>query len=339
MLTTFLTGLGLGGLLLGAWERRARGQGPASAWRRLSGLQAGIGLSALLSIFVIGGLEGVSVAADGSWGARTLRQLGLSAAVMLPPTLMMGMSLPLVARLAGAGRGVGEAVGRVYAANTAGAVLGSLAGGFCLAPLLGTQHSLILLALVNLALAAAVLRAAPPSVRSGAKDWPRALAGAWAVAGLGVLVLPSDLPLRALQRGRARGGQPHAHPARAGGRRGDHHRARAAQRRSRDLHRLDQRGGHDPDPAHHADAAGPRPGAAASRAPAGAADRFRVGRDGAHPHRLSGLLPRRGRDQPVGARRGRRLLRRHQPRRSAPPLGDTFRHRRRQLPAPHPAQL
>ena len=193
MLTTFLSGLGFGGLLLGAWERRARERGPASAWRRLSGLQAGIGLSALLSIFVIGGLEGVSVAQDGSWGARTLRQLGLSAAVMLPPTLMMGMSLPLVARLAGAGRGVGEAVGRVYAANTAGAVLGSLVAGFCLAPLLGTQHSLILLALVNLALAAAVLGAAPAGVRRRAKGWPRALAGAWAAAGLGLLALPSDL--------------------------------------------------------------------------------------------------------------------------------------------------
>ena len=193
MLTTFLSGLGFGGLLLGAWERRGRERGPASAWRRLSGLQAGIGLSALLSIFVIGGLEGVSVAQDGSWGARTLRQLGLSAAVMLPPTLMMGMSLPLVARLAGAGRGVGEAVGRVYAANTAGAVLGSLVAGFCLAPLLGTQHSLILLALVNLALAAAVLGAAPAGVRRRAKGWPRALAGAWAAAGLGLLALPSDL--------------------------------------------------------------------------------------------------------------------------------------------------
>lgn len=193
MLTTFLSGLGFGGLLLGAWERRGRERGPASAWRRLSGLQAGIGLSALLSIFVIGGLEGVSVAQDGSWGARTLRQLGLSAAVMLPSTLMMGMSLPLVARLAGAGRGVGEAVGRVYAANTAGAVLGSLVAGFCLAPLLGTQHSLILLALVNLALAAAVLGAAPAGIRRLAKGWPQALAGAWAAAGLGLLVLPSDL--------------------------------------------------------------------------------------------------------------------------------------------------
>ena len=193
MLTTFLAGLALGGLLLGAWERRTRERGSAAAWRRLSGLQAGIGLSALVSIFVIGGLEGVAVAADGSWGARTLRQSGLSAAVMLPPTVMMGMSLPLVARLAGAGRGVGEAVGRVYAANTAGAVLGSLAGGFLLAPWLGTQYSLVLLACVNLLLAAAVLRAAPAPRRSTA--WRRALIGAWAAAALGLLMLPSDLLL------------------------------------------------------------------------------------------------------------------------------------------------
>ena len=201
MLTTFLTGLGLGGLLLGAWERGLRERGPASAWRRLSGLQAGIGLSALVSIFVIGGLESVQVAADGSWGARTLRQLGFSAAVMLPPTLMMGMSLPLVARLAAPGRGVGEAVGRVYAANTAGAVLGSLMGGFCLAPLLGTQHSLALLACVNLALAAAVLVAAPARVRRHSTAWRRAIVASWAAAGLGLLVLPSDLLFRLYNAG------------------------------------------------------------------------------------------------------------------------------------------
>ena len=191
MLTTFLAGLALGGLLLGAWERRTRDRGSAAAWRRLSGLQAGIGLSALASIFVIGGLEGVAVAADGAWGARTLRQSGLAAAVMLPPTVMMGMSLPLVARLAGAGRGVGEAVGRVYAANTAGAVLGSLAGGFFLAPWLGTQYSLVLLACVNLVLAAAVLWASP--VRGRSTAWRRGLISAWAAAALGLLMLPPDL--------------------------------------------------------------------------------------------------------------------------------------------------
>ena len=200
MLTTFLTGLGLGGLLLSAWERTRGGRGD-SAWHRLSGLQAGIGLSALASIFVIGGLEGVDVAADGSWGARTLRQLGLSAAVMLPPTLMMGMSLPLLARLAAPGRGVGEAVGRVYAANTAGAVLGSLISGFLLAPWLGTQYSLVLLAGVNLCLAAAVLGAAPAAVRSRAPAWRRSLLGAWAAAGAGLLVLPPDLLLRLYNAG------------------------------------------------------------------------------------------------------------------------------------------
>src|SRR5262249_22682806 len=56
-----------------------------------------------------------------------------------------GTILPLV--LVGAvppgGRGTGAAVGRIYAVNTVGAIVGSLLTGFVLIPTLGTQVTLL----------------------------------------------------------------------------------------------------------------------------------------------------------------------------------------------------
>ena len=57
--------------------------------------------------------------------------------VVLPPSLVAGYQYPLLVALLGRGREhVGRDVGRATASNTAGAVLGALAGGFGLLPLL-----------------------------------------------------------------------------------------------------------------------------------------------------------------------------------------------------------
>ena len=50
---------------------------------------------------------------------------------MLPPAIVAGYQFPLLIALFGRGRdSVGRQVGLAYAANTAGAIAGSLAGGF-----------------------------------------------------------------------------------------------------------------------------------------------------------------------------------------------------------------
>jgi spermidine synthase len=71
---------------------------------------------------------------------------------VLPAALLMGASFPLAARLWAAGNSqLGSRLGGVYAANVAGAIVGSLAGGFLLVPNLGANNSLLLLVVINVA--------------------------------------------------------------------------------------------------------------------------------------------------------------------------------------------
>lgn len=80
----------------------------------------------------------------------------VASVVVLPAALVAGYQFPLIVSLLGAGRRqVGRHVGSAYAWNTAGALLGSLAGGFGLLPLLTAPGAWRLAVAVLLALAAA----------------------------------------------------------------------------------------------------------------------------------------------------------------------------------------
>jgi len=86
------------------------------------------------------------VAQIGGWSIVT-------AFVVLPPALVAGYQFPLLIALFGRGRrDVGRQIGAAYAANTAGAIAGSLAGGFGLLPWLSAPGAWRLVALLLLAL-------------------------------------------------------------------------------------------------------------------------------------------------------------------------------------------
>jgi hypothetical protein len=91
-----------------------------------------------------------------------LRLMGLLCALtVLPAALLMGATFPAAARLWAAGTDqLGSRLGGVYGANVAGAILGSLLGGFVLVPVFGAHASLLLLAALNVLLGAWLLRAA-----------------------------------------------------------------------------------------------------------------------------------------------------------------------------------
>lgn len=81
-----------------------------------------------------------------SWGARELTR-GTAAFVALAiPVVLMGTTFPLVLRAARRAT-VGADVGRITVANTIGSILGSIIGGFVVLPALGSQRSLIAVAL------------------------------------------------------------------------------------------------------------------------------------------------------------------------------------------------
>ena len=80
--------------------------------------------------------------------------------VVLPAALISGYQFPQLIALFGRGRdNVGRQIGLAYAANTLGAIAGSLAGGFLVLPLLSTPGAwrFAALCLVALGIAAAVL--------------------------------------------------------------------------------------------------------------------------------------------------------------------------------------
>ena len=88
------------------------------------------------------------------------------ALVLLPPTLLMGASLPILARQVARDRDrIGSQVGTLYAVNTFGAVLGTFAAGFLLIPGIGVQKTILLVAAVNIVLGLV-------SLRLGSRDLP-----------------------------------------------------------------------------------------------------------------------------------------------------------------------
>src|SRR5438093_709271 len=138
MLTTFLAGLALGSLLLA----RPSDQ-PRNALGLLGALQIGIGVYGVLTIAILGHVfhgvdrwwEGFG---DAYWGAPLWLTFLKTAVVILPPTVCMGGTFPLVARIVAHGpEVVGRGVSGAYAANTLGAIGGAWLSGFVAIPLLG----------------------------------------------------------------------------------------------------------------------------------------------------------------------------------------------------------
>src|SRR5258708_12966691 len=82
-----------------------------------------------------------------SFRGLVLAQFVTSALAMLPTAVVFGFNFPaVVVLIAGPrpamGTGAGAAVGRAYAWNTLGAIVGAIAAGFWLMPRLGSFHLL-----------------------------------------------------------------------------------------------------------------------------------------------------------------------------------------------------
>ncbi len=74
-------------------------------------------------------------------------EAGIAARIILPPALLLGALFPTaVAIYQRRGREAGASVGAVYAANTVGSIMGSLATAFVLIPWIGTLRSILMAA-------------------------------------------------------------------------------------------------------------------------------------------------------------------------------------------------
>jgi spermidine synthase len=191
MLAVFLLGICLGSLLAVPLMARV-----ASLRTVLIALQAGIGVYVLFTLFSMQSLLSVP------WNSYNLTNSGQtflhyfkdSAALMLLPTLLFGMSFPVLIKLvAGGHEHIGRGTGQIYSANTLGAILGSLVAGFVFLPWLGTEKSLMAVATLNLLMV-------PLLFGTGDYSTPTLRKGVASVAVAGVLALNVLLPGNLLDR-------------------------------------------------------------------------------------------------------------------------------------------
>lgn len=146
-ISAFFAGLALGGLVFGRWADRLRR--PVRLYASLELAVAILGVSSTLALANCAGLF-----------ARLESHVGLLA-WLLPmflvgtPAFLMGGTLPVLVRVLTPAQGqLAEAGGRLYAANTAGAIVGTLLAAFVLLPQVGVSGSALVAASLNLLAAA-----------------------------------------------------------------------------------------------------------------------------------------------------------------------------------------
>ncbi len=160
MLASFIAGIAFGGL----WVRGRADRAPQPL--RLAGwMQLGMGLAALASLAVyaqsfewVGWLLHALARSAGGYALFNLGTAAIAILIMLPAAFFAGTTLPLftVALLRA---GFGErSIGRVYAWNTMGSILGVFAAIHFLIPALGLKLALCVGALVDMAVGLVLLR-------------------------------------------------------------------------------------------------------------------------------------------------------------------------------------
>jgi len=157
VLGLFLGGLSAGYALFGRVTRAelahaARTGRPARLLLLYGGVETGIGVHALLFPLLFRGVLAVSLAIPHSAGGLGFAlDVGLVALLVLPPTILMGGTIPILTQALA--RNLDDATrfhALVYGSNTAGAFLGALASDFALIPWLGLEHAVWAMGAVNL---------------------------------------------------------------------------------------------------------------------------------------------------------------------------------------------
>lgn len=87
--------------------------------------------------------RGAYGALEGSFEAIALLRFGLAILALAPATILMGATLPALTRQLTGDAHLSSAFGRLYAANTLGAILGTFAAGIVLIELLGLTGTLV----------------------------------------------------------------------------------------------------------------------------------------------------------------------------------------------------
>lgn len=160
MLASFIAGIALGGL----WVSRRADQ---SAYPlRLAGwMQVAMGVAALASLWVysnafewVGWMMGALARTDGGYQLFNLGTATIAMAIMLPAAFFAGTTLPLfTVALLRAGQGEAS-IGRVYAWNTLGSIVGVFAAIHWLIPTIDLKNTLCVAAAIDMLIGVYLLR-------------------------------------------------------------------------------------------------------------------------------------------------------------------------------------
>lgn len=154
VISALFAGLALGSLMLG--RRIARSPRPALWYAGLEMVIAAWALALIPLAALVGDLVPVLSPVDAPAARQWIMAFALPFVLLLPATLAMGATLPALEAILAPRLASGAAVGQVYAANTLGAVLGTLGTAFFIIPALGLAGTLMLCAAINGACAVAM---------------------------------------------------------------------------------------------------------------------------------------------------------------------------------------
>jgi spermidine synthase len=157
MLTVFLSGLALGGIIGTRWVRLQDAK-----ITHYGMLEIGIGLLALIVLPVFSRIHQLRIETTfGGYNitSQILFEGMLSFITLFPVTVVIGMIFPIVSSLYTSENsdGVGFKIGKVVSFNTLGSILGSLVTGFVIVPAIGLQRSYFILATLNVLIGVAAI--------------------------------------------------------------------------------------------------------------------------------------------------------------------------------------
>ncbi|MGO9119007.1 MAG: fused MFS/spermidine synthase [Desulfomonilaceae bacterium] len=148
----------MGGIALGSWIGGRIGAARANALQIYAFCEIGIGVLCALSPVTWVAIQKIYVflatGAHPSSPVLTALQIVLGSLGLLPPTILMGITLPVLARkLIDLNESLGRSVGLLYGSNTFGAALGAIITGYVLLPAFGVIHTTLLAVALNFAAA------------------------------------------------------------------------------------------------------------------------------------------------------------------------------------------
>jgi len=151
LLATFMGGLCIGSL----WLPRLKAN--YHPFRIYAALEAGIAICGVLALIGLPLIDRIYIAGSQAGMPGMLLRALICSICLLPPTILMGASLPAIVSWVEAAADGASWWGLLYGANTAGAVFGCLFAGFYLLRIYDTVVATFVAVILNLAVAAGAI--------------------------------------------------------------------------------------------------------------------------------------------------------------------------------------